>query len=191
MRKINLLDWRSDQIKQNQKETGIAAGVAVALGIAAWLLVKGYFANQIEFQEEKNAYVSKEIRTLDRQIKEVNALEETKAKLISRMNIIDELQKSRPEVVRLFDDMVKIIPDGTRFTSAKQSGKRINFNGITESSTRVSALMRNIAAAETLANADLVGKGITTSLKGRVRVSEFELSAQQKASSNLVQGDDQ
>lgn len=186
MRKINLLDWRAEQVKLNQKETGIAAGIAAALGLIVWLLVKGYFADQISFQEEKNAYIQSEIRILDRQIKEVNELEETKARLISRMNIINELQKSRPEVVRLFDDIAKIIPDATYLESAKQSGARINFTGVTESSTRVSSLMRNIEAAETLKNADLVGKGITTEQKGRKRVSLFEMSAQQKPSKSIV-----
>ena len=190
MRKINLLDWRSELVKQNQKETGIAAGIAVALGLGAWLLAKGYFANQISFQEEKNAYIQDEIKILEVQIREVEALEETKAKLVSRMNIIDELQKSRPEEVRLFDDMVRIIPDGTHFKSAKQTGKRIVFNGVTESSTRVSTLMRNIDKVETLSKADLVGRGITTELQGRRRVSNFDLSATQVPSKAAQAGEE-
>ena len=191
MRKINLLDWRSELVKQNQKETGIAAAIAVALALGAWLLTKAYFANQISFQEEKNAYIQSEIKILDKQIKEVEALEETKDKLISRMNIIDELQKSRPEEVRLFDDMVRIIPEGTYFKSARQTGKRIVFNGITESSTRVSTLMRNIDSVETLSKADLVGRGITTQLEGRRRVSNFDLSATQVPSKAAQTGDEE
>ena len=191
MRKINLLDWRAELIKKNQKETGVAAIAAVVLGLGAWLLVKGYFANQISFQEEKNAYIQSEIKILEAQIIEVEALEETKAKLISRMNIIDELQKSRPEEVRLFDDMVRVIPDGTYFKSAKQTGKRIVFNGVTESSTRVSTLMRNIDSVETLSSADLVGRGITTELEGRRRVSNFDLSATQVPSKAAQTGDEE
>ena len=190
MRKINLLDWRTELVKQNQKETGIAAGIAVALGLGAWLLAKGYFANQISFQENKNAYIQSEIKILEVQIKEVEALEETKAKLISRMNIIDELQKSRPEEVRLFDDMVRIIPDGTYFKTAKQNGKNIVFNGVTESSTRVSSMMRNIDKVETLSSANLVGRGITTELQGRRRVSNFDLSATQVPSKAAQKGDE-
>lgn len=190
MRKINLLDWRTELVKQNQKETGIAAGIAIALGLGAWLLAKGYFANQISFQENKNAYIQSEIKILEVQIKEVEALEETKAKLISRMNIIDELQKSRPEEVRLFDDMARIIPDGTYFKTAKQNGKNIVFNGVTESSTRVSTMMRNIDKVETLSGANLVGRGITTELQGRRRVSNFDLSATQVPSKAAQKGDE-
>jgi type IV pilus assembly protein PilN len=182
MRKINLLDWRTDQIKQNQKETGMAAIAAVALGLGAWLLVKGFYTNQINFQNQKNAHIEKEIKILDKQIEEVNALEETKAKLISRMNIIDSLQKSRPEVVRLFDDMVRVIPDGTFLRTADQTNTTINFVGETESSTRVATLMRNIEAATTLNDADLVGSGIVNKNVGRKHVSEFKLSAKQVSS---------
>lgn len=191
MRKINLLDWRSDLVKQNQKETGIAALIAVALGLAAWMLAKGYFSNQIAFQEEKNAYIQGEIKILEAQIKEVEALEETKAKLISRMNIIDELQKSRPEEVRLFDDMVRMIPDGTYLSSAKQNGKNLVFNGITESNTRVSTLMRNIDSVETLSGANLIGRGVTTELQGRRRVSNFDLSATQVPSKAAQAGEEE
>lgn len=182
MRKINLLDWRSDQIKQNQKDTGIAAAAAVLLGLGAWILVNRYYAGEISFQNDKNAYIEKEIKLLDKQIEEVKALEDTKAKLISRMNIIDSLQKSRPEVVRLFDDMVRIIPDGTFLKTAVQDKSKINFVGETESSTRVATLMRNIEAATTLADADLVGSGIVNKDVGNKRVSEFKLSAKQVSS---------
>jgi len=104
------------------------------------------------------------------------------------MEIIEDLQKSRPEEVRLFDDMVKIIPEGTYFKEAKQTGKTLVFNGITESSTRVSTLMRNVDKAITLSNANLVGRGITTTRQGRVSVSEFDLSANQISS---IQNDDE
>jgi len=182
MRKINLLDWRTDLVNQNKKETAIGAGIAVLLGLAAWMGAKAYFSNQISFQEERNAYVTKEIKILEKQIEEVKALEETKAKLIARMEIIDDLQKSRPEEVRLFDDMARIIPEGTHFNTATQKGKTIVFNGVTESSTRVSTLMRNIDEAATLSKADLVGRGITTQINGRSRVSNFDLSATQVSS---------
>ncbi|MBT8142919.1 MAG: pilus assembly protein PilN [Gammaproteobacteria bacterium] len=179
MRKINLLDWRTEKVNQVKKETGIAAGVAAGLGLAVWLLVNRYYVGQIDFQNEKNDHIQSEIRILDRQIEEVKTLEETKKRLIERMEIINRLQKSRPEVVRLFDDMVRIIPDGTFLQSAVQNGRTINFVGQTESSTRVATLMRNIEAAGTLRNADLVGSGIVRRTVGPVKVSEFRLQAQQ------------
>jgi len=179
MRKINLLDWRTELIKNNKKEFAYAAAIAVVLGLGVWFLVNRYFAGQITFQEEKNAYIQDQIRILDEQIKEVKNIEEEKARLVSRMNIINQLQKSRPEVVRLFDDMVRIVPDRTYFDTAVQVGNTINFTGVAESNTRVSSLMRNIKAAPTLADADLYGRGITSSQNGRRTVKKFELSAKQ------------
>ncbi|HWW19575.1 MAG TPA: PilN domain-containing protein, partial [Steroidobacteraceae bacterium] len=92
---------------------------------------------------------------LDKQIEEINDLEAQKQKFISRMQIIEKLQRSRPEVVHLFDEMVKIMPDGTYLTSVKESGNKLKFEGVAQSSTRVSSLMRNIADSQFLRNPDL------------------------------------
>ena len=56
---------------------------------------------------------------LDKQIEEINDLESQKQKFISRMQIIEKLQRSRPEVVHLFDELVKAMPDGTYLTARR------------------------------------------------------------------------
>jgi type IV pilus assembly protein PilN len=73
----------------------------------------------------------------------------------------------------LFDQLVRTLPDGVHFTSVKQVGSTLQFTGIAQSSTRVSALMRNIENSEYLADPAL-GKVATTN-----NGSEFSLSAKQ------------
>ena len=96
-----------------------------------------------------------EIKVLDKQIEEINDLETQKQRFISRMQIIEKLQRSRPEVVHLFDELVKAMPDGTYLTSVKQTGSKLKLEGVAQSSTRVSTLMRNIAASQWLRNPEL------------------------------------
>ena len=91
-----------------------------------------------------------EIAELDKAIEQILALEEQKSAMISRMEVIDTLQASRPEVVKLFDQIVSTLPEGVYLTSVKQSAKKIEFNGVAQSSTRVSAFMRNIDSSESL-----------------------------------------
>jgi len=178
MRKINLLDWRGELVKQNQKNLGIACAIAFALGLLVFGGVTYFYNSWIDHQDSRNRLLTKEIKVLEAEIKEVEELERTKERLIARMNVIDNLQQSRPLVVQVFDDMARIIPEGTYFDKAKQTGNKIQFEGRTQSSTRVSRLMRNIAAAPTLKDPDVDTKGIVTDRQGGIRVSEFGLVAQ-------------
>jgi type IV pilus assembly protein PilN len=96
-----------------------------------------------------------EIKQLDKQIEEINNLESAKQKFIARMEIIEKLQRSRPEIVHLFDEIVRQLPEGVYLTSVKQQNKRLKFDGVAQSSTRVSTFMRNIDGSEWLKNPEL------------------------------------
>ena len=60
------------------------------------------------------------------------------------MEVIEKLQRSRPEIVHVFDEIAKQLPDGVYLTGITQTGTRLKFEGVAQSSTRVSAFMRNI-----------------------------------------------
>jgi type IV pilus assembly protein PilN len=177
MPSINLLPWRADLRKRRQKEFLI--GLAGAMGLAVLIGLLAHFAvsTMIDAQQAKNDLLKSEIAQLDKQIEEIIALEEQKARMVARMEVIEKLQKSRPEVVKLFDEMVSTLPEGVYLTSVKQSDRRLEFNGIAQSSTRVSAFMRNIDGSEVLSNPDL--KVIETGAPGAG--SKFTLFAQLKS----------
>ena len=96
-----------------------------------------------------------EIAELDKQIEEIKGLENQRERLIARMKVIGELQRSRPEVVHLFDEIVKAVPEGVHLTEVKQTGNRIELQGMAQSSTRVSTLMRNIDWSDWLSDPGL------------------------------------
>ena len=176
MPSINLLPWRAELRKRRQKEFLIGLGGAV--GLAVLIALGAHFAvsTMIDAQQARNELIKSEIALLDKQIEEIIALEEQKARMVARMQVIEKLQKSRPEVVKLFDDMVRTLPEGVYLTGVKQSDRRLEFNGVAQSSTRVSAFMRNIDASEVLAKPDL--KVIETATPGAG--SKFTLFAQLK-----------
>ena len=174
MPSINLLPWRAELRKRRQKEFLI--GLAGAAGLAVLIALGAHFtvSTMIDAQQARNDLIKSEIAELDKQIDEIIALEEQKARMVARMQVIEKLQKSRPEVVKLFDDMVATLPEGVYLTGVKQSDRRLEFNGVAQSSTRVSAFMRNIDASEVLARPDL--KVIETGTPGSG--SKFTLYAQ-------------
>ncbi len=144
MPRINLLPWRDQQRKIRRREFGVAAGGAVIAAIVFALGGKLVYSSWIDAQTEKNNLLKKEIVKLDAQIADIQDLETRKQRLVARMEIIEKLQRSRPEIVHLFDELVKTVPDGVYLTQIKQTGRKLELHGIAQSSTRVSTFMRNI-----------------------------------------------
>lgn len=178
MVRLNLLPWR-DERRQRQKRLFAISGVAallVTLGgaVTSYLAIDGL----ILAQESRNAYLTAEIAKLDRKIKEIKEIEKKKADLLARMDIIQELQQIRPEVVHLFDEIVTAIPDGVFLTGIKQSGRNVVLQGSAQSYGRISDLMRNIKASVWITNPTLTI--IKEQEKGGTDLSQFELQFQQQ-----------
>ncbi len=155
MPSINLLPWRQALRQRRRKEFLIGIGAAIGIAALITLLTHLTVSSMIDSQNRRNDLLKAEIAELDKAIEQILALEDQKERMISRMQVIDTLQASRPEVVKLFDQMVSTLPEGVYLTSVKQSGKKIEFNGVAQSSTRVSAFMRNIDASESLSAPEL------------------------------------
>ena len=155
MPRINLLPWREEQRRERKLAFLVALGggtiAAVVAAFAAYLLM----GSMVDAQQRRNAMLSGEIKQLDKQIEEINDLESSKQRFIARMEIIEKLQRSRPQIVHLFDEIVRTLPDGVYLTSVKQTDKRLKFQGVAQSSTRVSAFMRNIDGSEWLKDPEL------------------------------------
>lgn len=125
----------------------VAAGGAV---FAAGIFVLGgklVYSSWTDAQIEKNNLLKKEIVKLDAQIADIQDLENRKQRLVARMEIIERLQRKRPEIVHLFDELVKTVPEGVYLTQIKETGNKLEVHGVAQSSTRVSTFMRNIDAS--------------------------------------------
>jgi len=159
MPRINLLPWREGQRKERKLAFLVALGVAVIAAIVTTFAAYLMFDSMISGQERRNQTLRAQIKTLDKQIEEINSLETEKQRFIARMEVIEKLQRSRPEIVHVFDEIVKTLPDGVYLTGVKQvsagAAKRLKFDGVAQSSTRVSTFMRNIDASEWLRNPEL------------------------------------
>lgn len=144
MARINLLPWREELRKERQKQFFVTVGIAVAITLGIWGVVHYHHVLLIEEQQARNTYLETEIAKLDKKIKEISKLEKQRRSLIARMRAIERLQKNRPLVVRLFDEIVTNLPDGVSILSINQQGKKVTIKGVAESNARVSSFMKNI-----------------------------------------------
>ena len=155
MARINLLPWREELRKEQQRQFLTILGLSAVLMGLIVLAVHIQVASMIKHQNSRNDFLNQEIVKVEKQIKEINNLEKEKQNLLARMQVIETLQRNRPEIVHLFDEIVKVMPEGTYLTSMKQSGKSLVLNGVAQSNARVSALMRNIDGSPWLSNPQL------------------------------------
>ena len=179
MPRINLLPWRESERKRKRQEFILSIGAAIATAALVTLLGRWQMSAAIEHQNDRNRIISEEIAELDKQIQEILGLENQKRRLLARMEIIETLQRSRPVIVHVFDEMVRTLPEGVYLTYLKQSGTRLEMRGVAQSSTRVSAFMRNIDGSEWLADPAL--RIVETKGRDGGRGAEFTLFANQRS----------
>ena len=175
MPRINLLPWREQERKVRRREFMVALGGAAIAGIIFVLGGKVLYSSWIDSQTAKNNLLKKEIIKLDAQIADIQDLENRKQRLVARMEIIEKLQRKRPEIVHLFDELVKTVPEGIYLTQLKETGKKLEIKGVAQSSTRVSTFMRNIDSSSWMDNPQL--QVVETSKASPTGGSSFTLTS--------------
>lgn len=177
MIRINLLPHR--EIKRAARRRQFNFLLVVALVAAAGVIGIGQaaIATRIADQEERNALLEMEIVKLDAKIKEIQKIKEETQALLERKQVVETLQSNRTEVVHLFDEMIRILPEGLYVKSIKQTGDELQLSGYAQSSARVSTLMRSLEESPWFEQPDLIEiKAVTVS---NLRANEFALKVKQ------------
>ncbi len=178
MAKINLLPWRDELRKQKQQDFVVGIGIGVVITCLILVGVYLYIEGLKEYQQRRNQMLQTEIAVLDRKIREIKEIEEKKNKLLTKIEVIQKLQESRPEIVHLFDELAKVTPDGIYLTKFIQAGASLTMEGKAQSNARVSAYMRAIEKSPWLKDPKLdVIKGQGD--KKTVSLNDFTMRAQQ------------
>jgi type IV pilus assembly protein PilN len=181
MPRINLLPWRDELRTQRRNQFYLALGAAAGGAAFALLVSNLIFSSIVSHQGDRNARIKEEIALLDLRIEEILDLEDKKDRLLARMAIIEELQRSRPGIVHVFEELVETLPNGVYLTAVKQSGQNIELVGSAESNTRVSSLMRKLDESDWFTKPDLEVVEVKAAKAGGRdrRASEFVVHAKQ------------
>lgn len=178
MTRINLLPWRELRRRERDRQfLSISIGAWVLMGLAVFyghLHVSGL----VEHQNKRNKYLNDEIAKVNKEIKEIQNIRRRREALIARMEVIQQLQRDRTQIVHVFDDLVQKLPKGVYFTGLGKKGKRMTLTGFAQSNARVSALMRNLDASAWFTNPNLNVINVTP--KGGARISKFTLQVSEE-----------
>lgn len=175
--RINLLPHRELKRAARRRQFNVLLGIAVTIGVLSVAMGHTIIASRQSSQEARNAYLAQEIAKLDSQIVEIKKIREQTQALLERKQVVETLQSNRTEVVHLFDQMIRLLPDGLYLKSFKQTADIVNIGGYTQSSARVSTLMRSLEESPWFERPSLIE--IKAATVNNLRANEFVLSVKQ------------
>lgn len=175
--RINLLPHREIKRAARRRQFGVLLVATLVLAAGVIGLGQVAISNRLTVQDERNAYLEQEIAKLDIQIKEIKKIKEETRALLERKQIVETLQSNRTEVVHLFDEIIRILPEGLYVKAIKQTDDRIELLGYTQSSARVSTLMRSLEDSPWFEQPALVE--IKAATVNNLRANEFNLTVKQ------------
>jgi type IV pilus assembly protein PilN len=155
MAKINLLPWRQAYREEKKREfVTVLLGVALLSALVSYVWISSVEI-AIQDQNSRNKLLSDEIAVLELQVKEIAEIKKIRADLLARIKVIQDLEGTRPVIVRYFDDFARSIPDGVYITSMVKKGDRITLDGVADSYNRISSFLRKLDESEWFADPKL------------------------------------
>lgn len=185
--RINLLPHREIKRAARRRQFGVLLVSVLILAAGVIGLGQGVISSRLDNQDERNAYLQQEIAKLDIQIKKIRKIKEETQALLERKQVVETLQSNRTEVVHLFDEIIRILPEGLYVNSVRQVGDQIELLGYTQSSARVSTLMRSLEDSPWFEQPSLVE--IKAATVNNLRANEFNLKVKQ--SKQKLEGESQ
>ncbi len=148
MATINLLPWRDEYRQEKKREFFSVLILSVILAAVVAYVWMSFYESKIDRQKARNAMLDNEIKTLNQKVAKIAELKKKRTDLEAKTEVIQGLQTKRPLIVRYFDELVKVTPDGVFYNKLSLEDGIYNISGIAESNSRISTLMRNFDRSE-------------------------------------------
>jgi type IV pilus assembly protein PilN len=184
MTRINLLPWREARRAQRQRKLIGMLVAAALLAVGAVFLAHTEINSRIAFQNERNDYLRGEIARLKKAAEELQALQQTRNRLVERLNVIQTLQTSRPIRVRMLDELVRLVPPELFLNTFKTTGNQVTLNGTARDDLVISGFMRDLRSSPLFGEPVL--QVIETRNINNVPARVFELGAPLRLEAGLV-----
>ncbi len=174
--RINLLPHREIKRAGRRRQLNVMLATAAVVGVGVVVVGHTIIAARVDNQQARNQYLTEQIAKLDTQIGQISKIKEETRALLERKRVVETLQDNRTEVVHLFDQLIKLLPEGMYLNSVKETGKTLTIIGYAQSSARVSTLMRSLEASQWFKKPSLVE--IKAATVNNLRANEFTLNVQ-------------
>lgn len=174
MSSINLLPWRENKAKlEKQRYLTILVGIAISCFIVV-MAGSRWLSYQITQQEARNAFLTQHINQLDKDIGEIQYINNKRDALAKRMQLIEQLQRSRNTTATIFSELVTHTPEGIRLTYLSRVDNTLLIDGKANSNNRLSTFIRNLNDSIYFTSPEL--SSVTATKPFSQAMSEFRLT---------------
>lgn len=176
---INLLPWRERLREERKREFLVMLGGIVIIAGGLVFLVDRFYRGELDDQRSRNSLISGQISVMDSRLNEISQLREQRADILDRMEVIRDLQGTRPLIVYVFDELVRTLPDGVWFNSVERQQTALSIEGVAETNNRVSELMRRLDESDWFGEPGLERiSAVDQAETGQGRANAFSLTLQ-------------
>ena len=175
---INLLPHREDRRKRRRITFFVGLGASAVTGLVGVGLAYGALAQLTAAQQDRNKFLTAQIKKLEIQIKDIAMLKGEIESLIARQRAVEDLQSDRNLPVHLLNELATQTPEGIYLMTVKQDGRILNLNGIAQTQERISEFLRNTAnSSEWLVRPELVeSKAVSLQAANRDQKRMFDFT---------------
>jgi type IV pilus assembly protein PilN len=176
---INLLPHREERRKRRKAAFFAGLGVAAVAGLAVVGLWFSVLQQLTSSQQERNDFLTTEIKRLEAQITDIANLRAEIEGLKARQRAVEDLQTDRNTPVHLLNELVRQAPEGVYLTSIKQANDVVSVTGVAQTNERVSEFLRNtLYNSEWLERPELVeikAAGVQAANRDQRRLFDFSM----------------
>jgi len=183
---INLLPWREEAEKAQQREYFTILTMVAVAAFAFVFMVSQFYQMRIDGQTARNQFLQNEIQLLDVRIAKIKDLNEKKKELKKRTSVVEQLQRSRNVGTEVLNEIAKIVPTGVYLTKLEKQGNSIKIVGKSESNNHLANMIREIERSTLLTDATL--ESITTNEAKSKLLSDFKMQVRIQGLLNSVDG---
>ncbi|WOE31066.1 MULTISPECIES: PilN domain-containing protein [unclassified Acinetobacter] len=153
MIKINLLPWRDESRIKRRKEFVMMSALVVIVASMIMMMIAYFYHQRLQDQLHANQTIIRANQALDQQLKSLDGLQSQRQQIIERMALIQSLQSQRPIVVRLIDELVRMMPTPLFLTQLTRKDDQLVLIGHADNPNTVAEFLRNLERSPWYRNA--------------------------------------
>lgn len=175
---INLLPWRDDARIENKRQFAILAVATALVGVILIAVIHLTLSEKIARQEQRNNFLTENISSFSTEINLLKSLQKEKQQLLQSLNLIQDLHDSKFRVVRILDEVARLVPNQVHLTKILRTDSKIYFEGTASSNEKITLLMKKINELNWLNNPELNEIEVDANVPS---LKHFKLMTQEKA----------
>ncbi|WP_110708085.1 PilN domain-containing protein [Salinicola sp. CR57] len=182
---INLLPWREQRRVHRTRRFKQGLLLMLLVGLLLGWGISLHEKSLVRAGQARVALIQRDTEALTRDIQAMRDFRELRERMLKQIEVIGELQSSRPLTVRVLDQLTATLVDGVYYTELERKEDRLELSGVAASNRQVSDQMRALDHSPAF---DIPLLSDVQSAEGPAAAKRFHMSVNQHPIDDSVAG---